>query len=676
MPDVFLSYSREDQPTAHRFAEALKREGFNVWWDQALDAGESFDKVTEQALKEAKAVVVLWSKHAVDSRWVRAEATQADRFGTLVPVTIEPCDRPIMFELTHTADLSGWSGDVAAAPWRAFIEGLRRSVGKSEATSMMTPSVAPASNAARASRPSRSSLLIAGVLAALLIGGGLLWIAQHRGGKLVEAQATTTTRTGPVTLAVLPFADLSQAKDQEYFSDGLTEEILNQLAQVKELRVTGRTSSFSFKGKNEDLRKIAETLGVANLLEGSIRKDGDNLRITAQLIDGRDGAHLWSKTYARELKQVFTIQEEIAHDVAQALSITLDVGESSRAKGGTTNVDAYDKYLHARGLNLEGGIELTQRAIQLLREAVALDPGFSRAWLELADSLNTAATVAPPSEAADLRKEMVNAVQLGSTLAPDDLTGQLYKLARLVTEHKWSEADRQFATISAGPDSGRLQQDPGSTTFYFASTGRLRDVVRNLKKTTQVEPLSLVMSINLQIFLTAAGENEAAQTEYERSQGLAGDHTRASFRALLRMLYQGVAPTSMQEQYRTQAEDQRPNVPFFETVIESLGDREAARTILRQALEGPANQDQASLMYIYQLADALDDKALALATLRRLVTEHDFSPAIWVAPHSGMRADPEFKQILREVGLADYFRASGNWGDYCKPTTGDDFECN
>jgi deoxyribodipyrimidine photolyase-like uncharacterized protein len=158
LPDVFLSYSREDQVTARRFADALQREGFSVWWDQSLDAGENFDKVTEQALKEARAVVVLWSKHAVDSRWVRAEATQADRFGTLVPVTIEPCDRPIMFELTHTADLSGWSGDVAAAPWRAFIEGLRRSVGKSEAPYMTATPVAPASNAARASSPSRSSL--------------------------------------------------------------------------------------------------------------------------------------------------------------------------------------------------------------------------------------------------------------------------------------------------------------------------------------------------------------------------------------------------------------------------------------------------------------------------------------------------------------------------------------
>src|SRR5262245_11585188 len=112
MADIFLSYSREDQSVARRFAEALGHAGSALWWDQALHAGEAYDKVTEHALKEAKAVVVLWSRTSVDSRWVRAEATQGDRNGTLVPVDIEPCQRPIMFELTHTADLTRWKGDV------------------------------------------------------------------------------------------------------------------------------------------------------------------------------------------------------------------------------------------------------------------------------------------------------------------------------------------------------------------------------------------------------------------------------------------------------------------------------------------------------------------------------------------------------------------------------------
>jgi len=123
LPDIFLSYNREDQATARRFAEAFARAGMSVWWDATLRSGEAYDQVTEKALREAKAVVVLWSKRSVDSRWVRAEATLADRNRTLVPAMIETCDRPIMFELTQTADLSQWSGDAGDRIWQAFIEG-------------------------------------------------------------------------------------------------------------------------------------------------------------------------------------------------------------------------------------------------------------------------------------------------------------------------------------------------------------------------------------------------------------------------------------------------------------------------------------------------------------------------------------------------------------------------
>ena len=144
MPDIFLSYSREDQTIARRFAEGLQREGFNVWWDQALNAGESFDQVTERTLKEAKAVVVLWTHRSVQSRWVRSEATLADRYGTLVPAMLEPCDRPIMFELTHTADLAGWSGNASDPRWQSFVAGLRRMVSGGVAVNAPEIPAAPA----------------------------------------------------------------------------------------------------------------------------------------------------------------------------------------------------------------------------------------------------------------------------------------------------------------------------------------------------------------------------------------------------------------------------------------------------------------------------------------------------------------------------------------------------
>lgn len=170
MPDIFLSYCREDQEIARRFAEGLEQEGFDVWWDQALNAGESFDQVTERALKEARAVVVLWTPRSVQSRWVRSEATLADRYGTLVPVMLEPCDRPIMFELTHTADLVGWNRDRADRRWQSFIAGLRRQPGNASSAP------APAPRAASPSIfPRRTSLRLAAAAAGVILAAGLLW---------------------------------------------------------------------------------------------------------------------------------------------------------------------------------------------------------------------------------------------------------------------------------------------------------------------------------------------------------------------------------------------------------------------------------------------------------------------------------------------------------------------
>ena len=163
-----------------------------------------------------------------------------------------------------------------------------------------------------------------------------------------------------------------------------------------------RTSSFSFKGRNEDLRAIGAKLGVANLLEGSVRKEGNHLRITAQLINAKDGTHLWSQTFDRELTGVFAVQEEIAMAVSGALSIPLDVGEMSREKGGTTNVEASDKYLRARKLYLESD---PKEAVQTFRDALALDPNFGRGWLGLYDALRYTLITVPETQAA-ARKEM------------------------------------------------------------------------------------------------------------------------------------------------------------------------------------------------------------------------------------------------------------------------------
>jgi TolB-like protein/Tfp pilus assembly protein PilF len=204
--------------------------------------------------------------------------------------------------------------------------------------------------------------------------------------------ATTDPAPAPklqeASIAVLPFADMSQAKDQEYFSDGLSEEILNLLAQIRDLKVIGRTSSFAFKGRNEDLRSIGNTLGVKYLLEGSVRKAGNDLRITAQLIQVEDGSHLWSQSYDRRLENVFAIQTEIAASIAQALKINLlDAGQTAPVAQAAASMPAYELFLQARRLihgRTRGGLEAARG---LLEEALKLDPDYAPALAALAQTV-------------------------------------------------------------------------------------------------------------------------------------------------------------------------------------------------------------------------------------------------------------------------------------------------
>jgi TolB-like protein len=411
MHDVFVSYSRDDRETAQRFALGFEREGFSVWWDQAIVAGEAFDRATEKALREARAVVVLWSKRSVESDWVRAEATEARAAGRLVPAMIEPCKRPVIFELTQTADLVGWDGDAGDPRWRALVDGLRRTLAPSQPGAASAPSASP--RQAPPARPRMRVALPAAVALAAFAAAGFSWIALRR--ERGQPPATDDRAAGAVarepaeavTLAVLPCANRSPDPAQEYFSDGLTEEILNQLANIPALRLTGRTSSFSFKGKDEDLRQIGARLGVGYLLEGSVRKDGDQLRVTARLVRAADGTHRWSQSHDRSLSGVFAVQDEIARDVARALSVTLDIGTLNRARGGTTHVEAFDAYLRWREFRLSERVDPDEqrRMAQRLREAVALDPGFLLAWDGLAQSLTLLARRAPPSEAAQLQDE-------------------------------------------------------------------------------------------------------------------------------------------------------------------------------------------------------------------------------------------------------------------------------
>jgi TolB-like protein len=532
----------------------------------------------------------------------------------------------------------------------------------------------------------------------LLLGGGAFWYYLHANEGGNDAAPTTADTTGPPTspavpdarpsVAVLPFADLSQAHDQEYLGDGLAEEILNQLAQVPALRLVGRTSSFSFKGKNEDLRTIGAKLGVAHLLEGSVRKDGDQLRVTAQLVRADDGTHLWSKTYARELRDVFKVQDEIARDVAQALSVKLDAVTLNRAQGGTTHIDAYDRYLRWRQLFLSDrwDAEHDRQRVQLAREAVAFDPKFVLAWDALAESLDSLADDVDVAEAEELRAEARLIRARIAQLAPDH-----WSVKRERAYSLWREGARAEAIVVAREimDSGPLTIDhayPYSSLIFAA--GHLDETVAVDEQLRAIEPLSMFVSRNLQWDYIAARRYDESEAEYRRGLTLEGSHVDPTAAAFFGMLaHRDADPKALRELYRQFLQDlEDPDPPFFRDLGAVLHDRDAMIAILRKAAADPTYRGgDESLGLELHLADALGEADLAAVALREAMAGRkgfkeghmDYGGywGLWLAPYSSLRAHPEFKKQLIETGLADYWRQTGKWGDGCKPVGADDFQC-
>jgi TolB-like protein/tetratricopeptide (TPR) repeat protein len=659
-PDIFLSYAREDQATARRFAEALEAEGFSVWWDQTLSAGEAFDEVTEKALKESRAVAVLWSTHSVSSRWVRAEAALADENGKLVPVLIESCEVPVKFRLTQTAEFINWKGNADEARWRRFVEGLSQKVG-------ISGDARPVSSvpAARPTAPRRFAPLVAiaaAVLAAVAAGA---WFLGRSSGETGEIRQ--------VSVAVLPFVNLSGDPEQEYFSDGLTEEILNELAQIVDLKVSARTSSFAYKGKNEDVREIATALNVGNVLEGSIRRDGQSLRVTAQLIDGSDGAHRWSKTYDRQMSDVFAVQSELAADVARALSVKLEVADVSRTQGGTTNVEAYDRWLHGRALFAQGNQEALRQALELAREAVRLDPQFSLGWNQLYAVLINLGS-ASAAERAAFQEEAASAAARAVELAPDSWWGKGIQAGQFRGRHEWSAAVAAAEAAVEGPANAFNYNRAGPYQSVMVAVGRVRDAAREERKTLEVAPDNLVASQGLQRNLYVLGDVQGGEAEYERSLGLPGSSPIPHYLAFGRLLAGGEATP---EQLRVPLERLEKSVNLPEALRsllhESITDRAGTLKTLRSLIDASEYQVGFVLWSLAGLADALGDREL----VARILSDPRFpEDAIWMLPYSGVRSDPAFKQKLRDMGLVDYWRESGNWGDFCEPVGDDDFECH
>ena len=325
-------------------------------------------------------------------------------------------------------------------------------------------------------------------------------------GKALEALSAKAAGQQP-SIAVLPFANMSGDKENEYFSDGLAEEILNALAQVPGLRVIARTSAFAFKGQNIDIRQIAETLGVANILEGSVRKAGNRIRVTAQLITADDGSHLWSQRYDRELKDVFAVQDEIAAAIAAALQVKLAI----ELRRHTPNLAAYEAYLKGRHYWAKLTPESLARSRDYYKQAVALDPQFALARNALAEHFFALAANGHVPGSEVIPQACAGAL---AALSIDPALAEARALLGVVAafyDYDWNEAERQFRLAAARePVLPYVRWLHGQ---YLQQIGRLREAAEELERVLQDDPLHLLCRSHFAGCLYAMGRFAEASSQ-------------------------------------------------------------------------------------------------------------------------------------------------------------------
>lgn len=497
------------------------------------------------------------------------------------------------------------------------------------------------------SRASRRPRLIALASAAGLIALALVLAAIARGGP------RQPTPAGPTAIVVLPFADQSPAGDQEYFADGITEELIVKLSKVDGLRLVGRTSAFAFKGKAADAREIGASLNVSAILTGSVRKAANRLRVTAQLVDASNGYELWSETYERELEDVFAIQDDISHAIVTRLRGRLTGSAAARlATSSTEDANAYNLYLNGRfewHKRTEQGL---RNAVEYFGQAVARAPEYARAHVGLADAYAVLGfyDYLPPREAFPRAQEAARrAVQLDATLAEPHAT---LGYVALYYEWDWELAEREFTRT--------IELDPGYSTGhqwyanFLTAMGRFDEAVREMRAAQQVDPLSLIANAGLGWVLYYAGDYERAIDQCSRTLELNPNFELAHLWRGLAREELGRTDEEMQDLQR--AEQLSSGSAISKAALARAhalsGDRDRALGMLRE-LEQRGGAGYVPSFEIAKIYEALGDRASALLWLRRAYEQRSHS-MVFLAVDPQLEAlgdDPEFQRLVRDVGL-------------------------
>ncbi len=631
MTEVFLSYARSSAKLAGQVVDALRALGYQVWRDDELPAHRAYGDVIEERLAAAKAVLVIWSADATRSEWVRSEANAAREARKLVQLSIDGAKLPMPFDQIQCADLNGWQGDTQMPGWRTVIASIAELVGNTAATAV--PHFASAA---------------------------------------------------PL-LAVLPFDNLSNDPEMEYFSDGVSEEILQTVAQTTQLRTIGRSSSFQFRGADKSVPNVMAQLNATHVLDGSVRRSGARVRISAQLIDCVTQTTLWSKRIDRELSDVFALQDEIAAAIANALNVTF----APSVQIGPIDPHAYDLFLRARA-SVSHYLGSYDRS--LLEATIARAPEFAKAWSSLAmtcaiDALDAANEAMRPSGG-----ESFDALQARATAAADkalqlDPNSDLAYVALSILEPYCGHFAERYALIGKAL---AISPDESSVLFWASrasrATGRLQEAVDFAAHAYTVDPLYAQGTRAYAVLLSQTGHGRESARIFDAARSrspenehlalaalgattLAGDWDR--FAMLVREIRQSGPHTPrlirmieiFEGQQRWTAQD---SADLLERLRAQLAATGTISLQLGWACQVGLNDEvydlveRASFDHLFQAGGVIP--RLELPTDRGV--PGDFGSFwLFMLPQLALRADPRFVRLCARLGLCDYWQQSDRWPD-------------
>ena len=480
-------------------------------------------------------------------------------------------------------------------------------------------------------------VVVVPVLGAALVGLLLYWFQ----ATIEPDRNRTLLIEDSQTLAVLPFVDMSPDDDQEHFAEGISEELLNRLSRLEDLRVTGRTSAFFFKDKGASLDEIGEVLNVGHVLEGSVRKTEDTLRITTQLVNTSNGFLVWSETYDRPAEDIFAIQDEIAESVAMALSISLGVGELGSQLGGTSSVDAYNEYLLGQSLYRKFTRDSIRKATGHFIRATEIDPEYAIAWGRLADIRVGAKILGIGVQ--DWPETSQGALDRALALAPSSPSIIHTQGFRLMHMKEWGEALRVYE--KSGVHLSDSTASPITYSQIMIDVGRGREVIEIVERARALDPLSGLVSFTLAHLYTEYGRLDDALEELERGYTLGEYLILLSGEGLTTAL--AVEDPDLIRLWLDRAIKHSVSGDEIHTrMAKLLGDREAALHWLRDT---PATYFHAFWAVYY------GDEELALESMKEITSDWP----LWTPNASGVRKLPGFKDLVAERGMVEYWRELG-----------------